>query len=73
MSLNEQDWLAVQVTCDLLEVFSSSTKICSGVYSPTSNKVENCLVDIHHTFMTHSHLDAFKTALVAMKDKFAKY
>ncbi|KAL9687260.1 hypothetical protein QQ045_031659 [Rhodiola kirilowii] len=70
---SEQDWFIAQVTCEFLEIFNSSTKVCSGVYSPTSNRVVICLVDIYHTFVTYSHMPPFKSALIAMKDKFDKY
>ncbi|KAL9687412.1 hypothetical protein QQ045_031813 [Rhodiola kirilowii] len=46
---------------------------CGGVYSPTSNKVINSLVDIYATFKAYDPLDAFRPTLAAMKLKFNKY
>ncbi|CAM8918367.1 unnamed protein product [Rhodiola kirilowii] len=70
---SEHDWVIASLCMNFFKIFCSTTKVCSGVYSPTSNKVINSLVDIYATFKAYDTLDAFRPTLVAMKLKFNKY
>ncbi|KAL9676157.1 hypothetical protein QQ045_004370 [Rhodiola kirilowii] len=70
---SEHDWVIASLCMNFLKIFCSTTKVCSGVYSPTSNKVINSLVDIYATFKAYHPLDAFRPTLDAMKLKFNKY
>ncbi|KAL9677778.1 hypothetical protein QQ045_015614 [Rhodiola kirilowii] len=70
---SEHDWVIASLSMNFLKIFCSTTKICSGVYSPISNKVVNNFVDIYATFKAYDPLDAFRPTLVAIKLKFNKY
>ncbi|CAM8889600.1 unnamed protein product [Rhodiola kirilowii] len=35
---SEHDWVVATLCMNFLSIFSSATKVCSGVYSPTANK-----------------------------------
>ncbi|KAL9676029.1 hypothetical protein QQ045_004241 [Rhodiola kirilowii] len=70
---SDHDWVIASLCMNFLKIFCTTTKVCSGVYSPTSNKVINSLVDIYATFKAYHPLDAFRPTLVAMKLKFNKY
>ncbi|CAM9002576.1 unnamed protein product [Rhodiola kirilowii] len=70
---SEHDWVVATLCMNFLSIFSSATKVCSGVYSPTANKVIKNLVDIYATFDAYKQLDSFRTAFEAMKHKFDKY
>ncbi|CAM8927797.1 unnamed protein product [Rhodiola kirilowii] len=70
---NENDWILSNLICNFLSIFNSSTKICCGVYTPTSSRVILCLVDIYQNFAAYSDYPVFKSALSAMKLKFDKY
>ncbi|KAL9673933.1 hypothetical protein QQ045_030197 [Rhodiola kirilowii] len=70
---SEHDWVVATLCMNFLSISSSATKVCSGVYSATANKVIKNLVDIYATFDAYQQLDSFRTAFDAMKLKFDKY